>query len=99
VKPWFVGLFGARFFRQLRASGVPTNDGFAGIYDFGKWRRYGEYLPRFVSCLPGSNGILVAHPGSDENWRRQEFAALRDFPFAAGTPNRFLLRLCDLSRA
>jgi len=29
------------------------------------------------------------HPGSKEDWRRQEFTTLRAFPFAPGVPNRF----------
>ena len=91
--PWlkaaFIGAFGKRMLARLRAAGLPTNDGFAGIYDFRKWRRYPEYFPRFAACLSDRNGILVVHPGGREDWRRQEFATLREFPFAPGTPNRF----------
>jgi hypothetical protein len=72
----------------LRAAGAATNEGFAGIYDFGKWRQYPEYLPRFTACLRSPNSLLVVHPGGNEDWRRQEFAALRGFPFATGMPNR-----------
>jgi hypothetical protein len=91
--PWlkaaFIGKFGARMLTELRAAGIPTNDGFAGIYDFKNYRRYPEYFPRFAACLQKKNGILVVHPGGDENWRRQEFTFLRDATFASGTPNRF----------
>ena len=91
--PWlkaaFIGAFGKRMLVQLRAAGLPTNDGFAGIYDFRKWRSYPDYFPAFAACLPGRNGILVVHPGEVENWRRQELATLRAFPFAHGLPNRF----------
>src|SRR6266496_4438559 len=73
--PWlkaaFIGAFGGRMLSRLRAAGLPTNDGFAGIYDFRQWRRYPEYFPRFVSCLSNRNGILVVHPGKQEDWRRQ----------------------------
>jgi hypothetical protein len=89
VKQALIGTFGARTLQQLRAAGVPTNDGFAGIYPFGDCRRYREYLPRFVGCLSKPNGILVVHPGRDEDWRRHEFTALRDFAFPPGTLNRF----------
>jgi chitin disaccharide deacetylase len=89
AKASFIGFFGARLFRQLRAAGVATNDGFAGIYDFRRWRRYGEYLPRFVACLPRPNGILVTHPGHEEDWRQREFDTVRKFPFVAGSLNRF----------
>ena len=75
--------------RKLRAAGVSTNQGFAGIYDFQNWRNYGAYLPRFVACLPEPNGILVVHPGFDEDWRRAELEALFGFTFAEGMPNRF----------
>ena len=88
VKAAFIGAFGARMQKQLRAAGAATNEGFAGIYDFGKWRQYPEYLPRFTACLRSPNSLLVVHPGGNEDWRRQEFAALRGFPFATGMPNR-----------
>ena len=91
--PWlkaaFIGKFGTRMNTQLRAAGLRTNDGFAGIYDFRNWRRYPEYFPRFAACLPDRTGILVVHPGEKEDWRRQEFTTLCKFPFAPGTPNRF----------
>jgi hypothetical protein len=91
--PWtkagFIGAFGSRMKRALSAAGIPTNDGFAGIYPFKKWRRYPEYLPKFADCLSQPNGILVVHPGRQEDWRRQEFESLREFPPAAGRLNRF----------
>ena len=89
VKAAFIGAFGKRMLARLRSAGLPTNDGFAGIYDFRNWRRYPEYFPRFTACLSDRNGILVVHPGGREDWRRQEFATLREFPLAPGTPNRF----------
>ena len=76
-------------FAQLRAAGLPTNDGFAGIYDFRDWSRYPQYLPLFVACLPNPNGLLVVHPGSEEDWRLQEFNTLRAFPFGPDALNRF----------
>jgi hypothetical protein len=89
LKAVSIGAFGARMRRQLRAAGVPTNDGFAGIYDFRKWPIYGKYLPRFLGALNNPNGILVVHPGKREEWRRREFSLLRETSFAKGTPNRF----------
>jgi chitin disaccharide deacetylase len=88
-KTALIGFFGKRLHRQLRAAGVPTNDGFAGIYDFGNARQYPEYFPRFVDCLTQRNGLLVVHPGEQDDWRRQELAVLRQFPFASGQLNRF----------
>jgi predicted glycoside hydrolase/deacetylase ChbG (UPF0249 family) len=91
--PWmksaFIGVFGRRMQSALHAAKVPTNDGFAGIYDFKQWRRYPGYLPKFADCLREPNGILVVHPGVEENWRRQEFESLRDFVALEKRLNRF----------
>jgi hypothetical protein len=89
LKSGFIGLRGARMLKKLKSAGALTNQGFAGIYDFRRWSSYREYLPRFVACLPDPNAILVVHPGFNEDWRRQEFEALREFVFASGMPNRF----------
>jgi hypothetical protein len=89
VKSALIGAFGTRMCRRLRAAGVPTNEGFAGIYDFRNWGRYPDYFPRFVACLENPNGLVVVHPGEDDDWRRQEFKVLRQFPFAPGQLNRF----------
>jgi hypothetical protein len=89
VKAGFIGAFGTRLADELRVTGLPTNDGFAGIYDFRNSQRYAAYFPRFAACLTIANGILVVHPGLDEEWRAQEFKVLKDFSFAAGQPNRF----------
>lgn len=88
LKSWLIGFYGVGMFRRLRALGLSTNNGFAGIYAFGD-SRFREYLPRFVDCLPERTGLLVVHPGKDEEWRRNEFFALRDFEFPSGSPNRF----------
>jgi hypothetical protein len=91
--PWlkaaFIGRAGRRMRRRLRKADIPTNQGFAGIYDFKRFRRYPSYLLRFVECLPNSTGILVVHPGHGEDWREQELAALQEFVFAPGKLNRF----------
>jgi len=89
VKAAFIGVFGSRLFKRLRSAAIPTNEGFAGIYDFRRWRNYPEYLAGFAECLSASNGILVVHPGFDEDWRQQEFETLCEFPFDSGSPNRF----------
>jgi hypothetical protein len=91
--PWlknaFIGFFGSRMSRQLRAASIPTNNGFAGIYDFRRWNKYPVYFPRFIACLSGSNGILVVHPGHLEEWRRQEFSTIKQFDFPPGLLTRF----------
>jgi predicted glycoside hydrolase/deacetylase ChbG (UPF0249 family) len=91
--PWlktaFIGWFGARMRKDLEKAAIDTNDEFAGIYDFRDWQKYRAYLPRFVDYLRRPNGILVVHPGKNEEWRRQEFATLGEFAFPQGMPNRF----------
>ncbi len=91
--PWFkaflIGAFGKQMKKQLIASALPTNDGFAGIYDFKCWTRYPDFFPRFLECLEEPNGMLVVHPGASEIWRRQESETLRRFAFPAGEPKRF----------
>lgn len=91
--PWLkascLGVFGRRMQSALRAVPAPTNDGFAGLYDFKQWRRYPGYLPRFMACLREPNGILVVHPGFAEDWRRQEFESLRNLATLDARFNRF----------
>lgn len=91
--PWakavLIGSFGKRMASRLKAAGVKTNDGFAGIYDFQRWKSFPNYLPRFVNCLDQPNGMLVVHPGKNEDWRRMEFETLRAFTFGR-PPNRFI---------
>jgi predicted glycoside hydrolase/deacetylase ChbG (UPF0249 family) len=91
--PWlkaaFIGAFGKRMDKELRAESLRTNSGFGGIYSFGSRHPYRDYFPRFMQCLPEANGILVVHPGSSETWRQQELDLLRDYPFEKGALNRF----------
>ncbi|MBW8863710.1 MAG: ChbG/HpnK family deacetylase [Verrucomicrobia bacterium] len=86
LKAGFIGGFGTRLEQRLRAAGIATNSGFSGIYGFNDWRRYPEFFPKFAACLPEKNGILVTHPGFDEDWRRSEFETLQKY---SGTLNRF----------
>jgi len=88
VKAWLIGLLGKPMARRLRGAGIRTNDGFAGIYDFGRAREFPSYFPRFLECLNNPTGILVVHPGHSENWRRQEFETLRDAEITVSL-NRF----------
>jgi hypothetical protein len=91
--PWLktalIGVIGKQMLTKLRAAKIATNSGFAGIYDFRDWEKYPQYFPRFVACLAERNAILVVHPGGKENWRRQEFGTLREFPFPPETIRRF----------
>jgi chitin disaccharide deacetylase len=91
--PWgkatAIGAFGRRMLSLLRPAGIRTNSGFSGIYNFSDWSRYPELLPRFLDCLGHPNGMLVVHPGTREDWRHQETAALMQFQFTRGSPARF----------
>jgi predicted glycoside hydrolase/deacetylase ChbG (UPF0249 family) len=87
IKATAIEIFGYRMLRELRRTGIRTNAGFAGIYDFRNSRRYAHLLPGFFECLsPGE--IWVVHAGTCEVWRSQELAALRGFTFPIGSPNR-----------
>lgn len=87
LKAGFIGKFGRRLEQKLHSAGIATNSSFSGIYDFKAWSRYPEFFPKFAACLPEQNGILVTHPGFDEDWRRSEFETLEKFP---GGANRFI---------
>ncbi len=90
AKAFVIGRFGKTWHQKLARAGLPTNNGFVGIYDFRKWHEFPRYVRRFVTCLAGDrNGMLVVHPGRDENWRKQEYTTLREFTFPGGPPNRF----------
>ncbi len=91
--PWMkaavIGWLGARMEQRLRAAGIPTNNGFAGLYDFRHWDRYPRWFPGFIDALPQRRGMLVVHPGTTDAWRRQERVALLDFTLPAGRLQRF----------
>jgi hypothetical protein len=39
------------------------------------------------------------HPGGKEDWRRQEFATLREFKFTSGTLHRFQDRVPSAAKS
>jgi chitin disaccharide deacetylase len=80
---------GKQFRRRLAASGLATNDGFAGVYHYRHWRRYRDFLHRFTTHMESPTGILVVHPGFAESWRRAEFEALRQATFLTDVVQRF----------
>jgi chitin disaccharide deacetylase len=77
AKVFGISFFGRRMRRRLIESGVKTNNGFAGIYDYNCYQEYGQFLARFTECLEDPTAVLMAHPGLQEPWRRAEFTALR----------------------
>ena len=76
IKASLVGAFGFKMEKMLKGTGLRTNSGFAGIYDFNDWRHYPAYFRKFRKCLEQPNGMMVVHPGLNEPWRRQEFETL-----------------------
>jgi chitin disaccharide deacetylase len=74
---------------RLTQNGIPTNHGFAGVYDYFGWRRYPDHLQRFVRHMEPGNAILMVHPGLDKPWRRIEFETLRDSVILDGRGCRF----------
>jgi hypothetical protein len=92
IKAGLIGNLGGRMKKALVARQMPTNDKFAGIYDFADWRRYPELFPKFAACLDGPNDILVVHPGRNESWRQTEFQTLREVQLPDAGLNRFQRR-------
>ena len=75
LKSLFISAPGRVLKRKLRKAGIPTNDGFGGIYNYADFMRYPQYLEKFLSTVP-ENGIIMVHPGLNEPWRRAEYDAL-----------------------
>ena len=80
---------GKSFRRRLRARGLATNGGFAGIYHYRQWHRYRDFLRLFTTHMESPTGILMVHPGFRESWRRAEFEALRQATFSSDVVQRF----------
>ena len=62
-KPWLIGHLGmSALFKQARANGWQTNQGFAGVYDFTREHpAYDEMLKRWCAhCKTGS--LIMTHP-------------------------------------
>ena len=88
-KNLFISLYGRRNRRLLDHLGIPTNSGFAGIYDYRQHNRYPDYHQRMTAHMETSSGILMVHPGKKEPWRRSEYEVLRSTtPKAAADSGR-----------
>src|SRR6266851_68881 len=66
-----IGAFGPVLRKLAARSGITTNEGFSGIYDFSKERlSLLDLFDRFLQC-PGSRMLIMCHPGrSDSELRR-----------------------------
>ncbi|MFG1423239.1 ChbG/HpnK family deacetylase [Roseixanthobacter liquoris] len=91
AKARLLGLFATGLATQARARGLPTNDGFAGAYDFGPQHDFAALLGHFIAGLP-DGGLAMVHPGHPDavlasrdpvtDQRAREYAVLAgdDFP-------------------
>lgn len=84
-----ISLPGGRFRHALDRNGIKTNIGFAGVYDYGRWTRYGAYLHQFIKYMEPGNAILMVHPGFKESWRKAEFEGLQQNQLPDGFAGRF----------
>jgi predicted glycoside hydrolase/deacetylase ChbG (UPF0249 family) len=75
LKSFLIAAPGRILKRKLRQAGIPTNDGFGGIYDYRDFMRYPQHLEKFLRTVP-ETGIIMVHPGLNEPWRRAEYDAL-----------------------
>jgi predicted glycoside hydrolase/deacetylase ChbG (UPF0249 family) len=75
LKSFLIAAPGRVLKRKLLAAGIPTNDGFGGIYNYADFMRYPQHLEKFIRTVP-ENGIIMVHPGLNEPWRRAEYDAL-----------------------
>jgi chitin disaccharide deacetylase len=66
-----IGAFGRALRKVAARSGITTNEGFSGIYDFNEERLgVAGLFDRFLQC-PGSRMLIMCHPGrSDSELRR-----------------------------
>jgi hypothetical protein len=75
LKSFFIAAPGRVLKRKLLKAGIPTNDGFGGIYNYRDFMRYPRHLEKFLRTVPDT-GIIMVHPGLNEPWRRAEYDAL-----------------------
>lgn len=75
LKSFLIAAPGRVLKRKLRKAGIPTNDGFGGIYNYADFMRYPQHLETFLRRVP-EDAIIMVHPGLDEPWRRAEYDAL-----------------------
>ena len=89
LKCWAIAKLGGALRERLQAHHIETNDGFAGVCDYGDWQHYPDTLQRILAHVRPGNYLMMAHPGQREDWRRAEFEALVAVTLPAGEPRRF----------
>jgi hypothetical protein len=62
-----IGAFGGALRKVAARSGITTNEGFSGIYDFNKERLdLTDLFDRFLQC-PGSRTLIMGRPGHSDS--------------------------------
>jgi chitin disaccharide deacetylase len=61
-KALLLSVLSAPLTRQLRARGIPTNDGFGGVYDFAPTPAYADLFQGFLKQT-GPRPLIMCHPG------------------------------------
>ena len=89
LKCWAIAKLGGALRERLQTHNIPTNDGFAGVCDYGNWRNYPDALQRMLAHVRSGNYLIMTHPGQTEDWRRAEYEALQAVALPAGEPQRF----------
>jgi predicted glycoside hydrolase/deacetylase ChbG (UPF0249 family) len=89
LKCKLIARLGAVLRERLLARGLATNDGFAGVCDYGDWKNYPATLQRFLEYVRPGNYLIMTHPGQREDWRRAEFEALQAVTLPPGEPRPF----------
>ncbi|MCX7009554.1 MAG: ChbG/HpnK family deacetylase [Kiritimatiellaeota bacterium] len=89
LKCWAIAKLGGALRERLQARHIPTNDGFAGVCDYGNWQNYPDALQRMLAHVRPGNYLIMTHPGQSDDWRRAEFEALLAVTLPAGEPQRF----------
>jgi len=84
-----IGLFGRKMKMLLKARGISTNEGFAGVYDYRFHHLSAGYLMQFARFMEPGNAILMVHPGVTDVWRRAEYNAILGAGFPTASLSRF----------
>jgi predicted glycoside hydrolase/deacetylase ChbG (UPF0249 family) len=89
-KGLLLDLLSARLRRRCAASGVRTNPGFAGTYDFNRATAFDALFASFLRGLP-DGGLVMCHPGfvDAELQRLDSFTTMREQEHAFFAGERF----------
>ena len=86
LKAFPISLFGLKMKMLLKARGILTNEGFAGVYDYRLHRLFPGYLRQFIRSMEPGNAILMVHPGLTDDWRRMEYRIILETEIPTQNP-------------